>query len=222
MIFKTTLKLWSSCFWAPSLSLETCSLLCIRAPLIKSQSKGQTLLGNGDIGCLQLYSYTQRSDSLSWWASYYILWNESLQLASRLYTSTASLIRSLNSLLSGFARGLLVFIKLPRDRRKTYLNVFFPHVSFIFKNPPPFTSISCSLLIFLPLFTVQLRRSWPLALPYIHSNTHRRPHWENKETACQQTAVYFTTEHRAKALGNKKQKQKTSLFSSSASILLAF
>lgn len=33
-------------------SLVTPSLLCIRAALIKSQSKGQPLLGNGDIASL--------------------------------------------------------------------------------------------------------------------------------------------------------------------------
>lgn len=36
---KTTLKICSACFWAPSLSPETCSLLCIRAALIKAKAK---------------------------------------------------------------------------------------------------------------------------------------------------------------------------------------
>lgn len=62
---------------------------------------------------------------------------------------------------------------------------------------------SPSLLIFLPLFIFSLRRSSPLAWPYTQSNTCRCPHRENKETACQQKAMYFTTEHRARALGNK-------------------
>ena len=44
-------------------------------------------------------------------------------------------------------------------------------------------------------------------LCHIHIQTHTDVHnWENKETPCQQTAVYFNTENRGKALENTNTK----------------
>lgn len=196
-------KLRSSCYWAPSLSPETRSLLCIRAPLIKSQSKGQTLLGNGDIAWLQLYSHAQRSDSSSWWSSYYIKWNKSLQLASRPYISMTLLIRSFNSMLSACEKR--VHKTALGNEKKTCLNLFFLHVSHssFLENPRPFHSISSCLSASFHIPTQRVLTS--LSRTRTQAHTRRRPHWENKETSCQQTAVYFTTQHRAKALGNKKK-----------------
>lgn len=110
-----TLKRCSSCFCAPSLSLETSSLLCIRAPLIKSQSKGQTLLVT-EIS--PDFSFTVMPSGLIG-ASYYITCNESLYL--QLHMSITLLI---NSVLFGIARGILVFMNQAQDIRKTYWNVF--------------------------------------------------------------------------------------------------
>lgn len=110
---------------------------------------------------------------------------------------------------------LTVFMNVPQEIKRKHVWIYFFLLHFL-KNPLPFHPIySCLSTI----FTFQHRGSWPLA---VAAHTLKHTHWENKEVACQQTAVYFSTQHRAKALGNKKQKQDTSLFSSSASILLAF
>lgn len=155
-------------------------------------------------------------------------------------------------------RLVLVFISrhqtTPGRKKNTFEFILFsPHLCFMdskhFLKPllvPPCLSARPSTTSHPPAlrFLTSCYTIYSIYTHPIKCTQRQRQHWENTETACQQKAVYFTTEHRAKALGNnnnkkekknkiktqkqqKQQQQKkttatTSLSSSSASVLLAF
>lgn len=136
-----------------------------------------------------------------------------------------TLLDSLPSDCEGVGGSHRVYKTSPRKLKENMFEfIFSSHIS-----PSFFKKILCISLHFLLLFdhfSHSNTGGLDLSLFFFqrtHTQTQRRLHWENRKTTCQQTAVYFTTQRRAKALGNKKkQKQKTSLFSFFASILLAF